>query len=141
MKFFVLTAVLAACAASSLVRSLRLSLQWHNLIAKFSRRVALSISWNHKQPPHVAPAPTQTIVSITHLVHLIAVMASGMYSICNLFQIGNPLHNDSNIFGCACHGGCRIQSEQRSLESYTSYLCVELSFVIRRRSLFFQRGG
>jgi hypothetical protein len=129
MKFFVLTAVLAACAVSSLVSSLGLSLQWHNLMAKCSRRVALSIPWNQRQPPHVAPAPATTIVSITHLVHLIAVMASGMYSgIGNRFQITyvvNPLHNDSNIFGCACRGGCRnIQSETRSLESYKSFLCV-----------------
>ena len=110
-------------------------------MAKCSRRVFLSLAAQWRAPT-VAPAPAITIVSITHLVHLIAVMASGMYSMGNRFQITevvNFLHNDSNIFGCACKGGCRrksIQSEQQSLESYMSYLCVELFFVLQRRSLF-----
>jgi hypothetical protein len=152
MKFFILSAVLAACVVSSLVRfkiALRLSLQCYHLMAKCLRRVALSIPWAHRKPTFVAPAPRTltTVVSIKQLVHLIAVMASGMYSIGNRFQttyIVNPLHNDSNIFGCNCDNGCRllpdIKPKQQSLESSIPYLCVELSFVIRRCSLLFQRG-
>jgi hypothetical protein len=115
-------------------------------MAKCLRRQAFLVPWAHRQPPNVAPVPTlrMTNVPMAQFVHLTALMARGMYSIGNRFQVTytvNPLHNDSNIFGCACSGGCRVQgvlqSKQQSLESSKSYLCVELYFVIRRHSMSF----
>jgi hypothetical protein len=144
MKFFILTAVLAACtaSASSLVRS-----NFQNSprpdgdpLAKCLHRLAFLVPWANWQPLNVAPAMV-AFVSISHLVNLTAVVVRGMYNICNRFQITyivNPLHHDSNIFGCNCEGGCRgsnLQSKQQSLESSKSYLCVESYFVIRRRSM------
>jgi hypothetical protein len=94
---------------------------------------------SHRKLLRVAPALVTVNVAMAQVVRLIAVIARGMYIVGNHFQITyiiNPLHNGSNIFGCACGGGCRhgfatIQSEIQSLESSKSYLCVELSFVIR----------
>ena len=153
MKFFVLTAVLATCVVSSLVSfkiALMLSLQWHHLMVKCLRRVAHSVPWAHRQPTSVAPALAANIVSMTPLAHLIAVMAHGMYSIGNRPQIThivNPLHIDSNIFGCNCDDGCRrksfepVQPKQQSLESHESYLCVELTFCYNGMLIvFLQRG-
>ena len=72
MKFFVLTAVLAACAVSSLVRFKIALRQWDHPMAKCSHKVALSISWDHRQPlaPIVDTAPTtsQWHVSFTSTI-------------------------------------------------------------------------
>ena len=74
-------------------------------------------------------------VPMAQNVRLIVVMARGAYSISNRFQIEyivNPLHNNSNFVGCNCDGGCRKafdgQSMKPSVDSYKSYMCVELSF-------------
>jgi hypothetical protein len=58
-------------------------------MAKCLRRVAFLVPWAHRQPPHVAPVSTRgiTYVLIKQVVHLSAVMARGMYSIGNRFQI------------------------------------------------------
>ena len=79
MKFFVLTAVLAACAVSSLVRSRTLLSNGNHLILIFLCRVARSVPCAHRQPTIVAPAPAATIVSMIRLAHLFAVMALGLY--------------------------------------------------------------
>ena len=144
MKFFILTAVLAACTASSLVTLQNFFLQWQYLIEKCLLRLASS--WAHRQPTIAALAPAPTTVWITHPAHLTAVMARGTYNIGIRFHITcivNTLHNDSNIFGCNCDGGCRapkVQSKEQSLETFKSNLCVESSFVIQWRSLLFQGG-
>ena len=139
MKFFVLTAVLAACAVSSLVRSLRLSLQWHYLMAKCSRRVVLSLAipWNHRQPQHVAPAPTPTIASMAHLVHLIAVMANGMYSIGNWFQISNVVNLNFSMTATSSRALAMVAAEAYSLRADLSmgawshtYLTCALNYLL-----------
>ena len=150
MKFFILNAVLAACAVTSLVGvKIALRLYYLHLMAKCLRRVQ---RWARRQVVSVATAKV-VVVAIARLVRLIVVMARGMYSIGSRFQIAytvNPLHNNSNFVGCNCQGGCRRgfdgNSMKQSVDSSMSYLWVELSFLFTKTLITFperpvKRGG
>ena len=113
-------------------------------MAKCLRRVR---RWAHQQLLSVAVAHHGVCVPITRYAHLIVVVASGMYSIGNRFKttyIFNPFHNDSDLLGCNCAGGCRKpesfdEQSTESVESYKSYLCVELSFFLYEDAHYFSR--
>lgn len=116
------------------VSTFRFSLRfWRHLRGKCLRSlgVALSVLYAHRQSTFVAPAPKPNIVSMIHLVNLIAVMA-------------HSLHRQS-ISNCdgRCIRASKIMPNQQSFDSKESYLYDKSCFLLRRPgcSLFFREAG